>query len=101
MRLDTVAVAGARFARALLDGAAAAGCPALLLRSRSRPWVSATFQGSRHRVWLATPDTDAARAWIAALPEAEFHLPRQLVADLAARRDGAELEVEALVLDEA
>lgn len=100
MRADAVSVSGGRLARALLDAAAAAGCSALLLASRSHPWASATFTGARHRLRLAVPDTDAARAWADALPEAEFRLPRQLVADVAVRRLGAELEVEALVLDE-
>jgi hypothetical protein len=97
---DAGARAGGRLARAVLEKAAAAGVPSILLSARSHPWASITFSGGRHELRLSVPDTEAARAWIDALPEAEFRLPGLLVADLAVRRAGAEVEVEALVLDD-
>jgi hypothetical protein len=48
------------------------------------PWASITFAGTRHRLALVFAGDDAATAgerFIAALPDHEFTLPRQLVAD--------------------
>lgn len=56
--------------------------PALLIASRDRPWASATFSGARHWFTLDVP-ADLAGDIVCALPEAEFALPGQLVADLA------------------
>lgn len=76
--------------------------PAHIIRSHERPWASVTFSGARHWITLnvlcgrvATLEAD--------LPEAEFNLPGQLVADLTitATRDlGAEtqLDIEALTV---
>lgn len=47
-------------------------------------WASATFTGTRHRVALAFDGEEAVaagEALIAALPEHEFAIPGQLVAD--------------------
>lgn len=45
-------------------------------------WASATFVGARHRLALTCDDSPAARAWLAALPEADWSLRGHLVADL-------------------
>ena len=61
------------------------GC-AELLRHTDRPWASATFTGSRHTILLAfngNTAVAAGEALIDALPEHEFTIPRQLVADAA------------------
>jgi hypothetical protein len=49
-------------------------------------WASITFAGTRHRLKLLFEGTDgiaAGEALIEALPEHEFSIPRQLVADAA------------------
>lgn len=51
-----------------------------------RSWASITFAGARHRVELVFEGTDAVAAgecFIAFLPEHEFAIPGQLVADAA------------------
>jgi hypothetical protein len=63
-----------------------AGKQAELLRHTDRPWASVTFTGSRHSIALAfTGDEAAAQGelFIAALPEHEFTVARQIVADAA------------------
>ncbi len=65
---------------ALADGKAE------LIRHAERPWASVTFSGSRHTVLLAFTGDEAVKAseaFIAALPDHEFTIPRQLVADAA------------------
>lgn len=55
-----------------------------LLRHSERNWASATFAGTRHNVTLAFNGTDAiaaGEALIEALPDHEFAIPAQLVAD--------------------
>jgi hypothetical protein len=57
-----------------------------LLHHAERAWASATFSGTRHAVRLAFAGAEAVaagEAFIAALPEHEFTLPGQLVADAA------------------
>jgi hypothetical protein len=57
-----------------------------LLRHVERPWASVTFSGTRHTITLAFTGAQAVaagEAFIAALPEHEFAIPRQLVADAA------------------
>lgn len=57
-----------------------------LLVHGERPWASATFTGSRHTLRLAFAGHDAILAGetlIAALPDHEFDIPGQLVADAA------------------
>ncbi len=49
----------------------------------ARPWVSATFVGTRYRVSLSGPAVPGFRSWLDSLPEAEFALRGHLVADLA------------------
>ncbi len=49
-----------------------------------RDWASATFYGARHTIALAFDGTQAVaagEAFIAALPDHEFTVPRHLVAD--------------------
>lgn len=61
-----------------------AGKQAELLRHTDSPWASVTFTGSRHSIALAFTGNDAAAQgehFIAALPEHEFSVPRQIVAD--------------------
>lgn len=63
-----------------------AGGKAELLRHVERPWASVTFTGTRHTIALAFTGAEAVaagEAFIAALPEHEFAIPRQLVADAA------------------
>ena len=63
-----------------------AGGHAELLRHAERPWASATFSGTRHIIALAFTGTEAMAAgegFIDALPDHEFTIPRQLVADAA------------------
>ncbi|MBA3053920.1 MAG: hypothetical protein FP826_03080 [Sphingomonadales bacterium] len=57
-----------------------------LLRHADRPWASATFTGTRHMIALAFEGRDAIEAaelLIARLPDHEFDLPGQIVADAA------------------
>jgi len=82
-----------------------------LLRHAERPWASVTFSGSRHTVVLKFSGEDAVAAgerYIAALPEHEFTLSRQIVADAAVvavahdtlPRPHMTVEAELLLLDE-
>lgn len=57
---------------------------AQLLSHAERSWASATFAGTRHTVTLAFRDLDGLAAgehFVALLPEHEFAIPGQLVAD--------------------
>jgi len=94
---------------ALLD---LAGGKAELLRHSERSWASVTFSGTKHLVALAFTGAEAVaagEALIDALPEHEFALPRQLVADAAVvavthsalPAPRLEVELELLLLDEA
>jgi hypothetical protein len=61
-----------------------AGGKAELIRHAERAWASVTFTGSRHDITLAFTGAEAVaagEAFIAALPDHEFAIPRQLVAD--------------------
>ena len=63
-----------------------AGGHAELISHAETPWASATFSGSRHRVCLSFNGNDAVAAaehFIEAIPDHEFTLPGQLVADAA------------------
>ncbi|WP_395333577.1 hypothetical protein WBP06_07965 [Novosphingobium sp. BL-8H] len=88
-----------------------AGPQAEFRHHAERPWSSATFSGSRHTIALeftGQPAVDAAEALIAALPDHEFAIPGQLVADATIASVGHEtgppprmiVEVELLLLDE-
>lgn len=96
----------------LLDSLIAlAGGHAELLSHAERPWTSATFSGTRHTAALSFTGAvavEAAEQFIVALPDHEFAIPGQLVADAAvieARLDMLPvptfvIEVELLLLDE-
>ncbi|MBW8783243.1 MAG: hypothetical protein JF593_01155 [Novosphingobium sp.] len=82
-----------------------------LLRHSERAWASVTFSGSRHSIALAFSGAEAVAAgerFIAVLPEHEFAISRQLVADAAVTAVTHELlpeprltvEVEMLLLEE-
>ena len=61
-----------------------AGPHAELVRHGERPWASITFSGARHTVVLGFEGAEgiaAGEAFIAALPEHEFTVRGQLVAD--------------------
>lgn len=61
-----------------------AGADAELIRHSERGWASITFTGTRHLMVLAFTGAKAIAAgeqFIAALPDHEFTIPRQLVAD--------------------
>jgi hypothetical protein len=63
-----------------------AGPLAELQRHSERPWQSATFSGTRHGIALAfngTAAVEQGEQLIAALPDHEFTVPGQLVADAA------------------
>ena len=93
---------------AVLDLAQAKG---ELVRHAECPWASATFAGTRHNVVIAFSGPDAVAAgeeFLARLPDHEFAIPGQLVADACiVRVDHAtlpetrlECEVELLLLEE-
>ena len=74
---------GERMLRAVT---ALAGPSAELMSHAERPWASVTFSGTRHSVVLAFTGIEAVaagEALIEALPDHEFAIPRQLVADAA------------------
>jgi hypothetical protein len=82
-----------------------------LVRHAERNWASVTFSGTRHSVVLAFTGADAVvqgERLIDALPDHEFSIPGQLVADAAVVRvehallpePRLEVEVEVLMLDE-
>lgn len=57
-----------------------------VLHHGERAWASITFSGSRHTLALLFAGEEAVEAgelFIAALPDHEFTIPRQLVADAA------------------
>lgn len=61
-----------------------AGGKAELAHHIERGWASVTFSGARHTLSLVFTGAEAVAAgeeFIAALPEHEFTIPRQLVAD--------------------
>ena len=88
-----------------------AGGHAEFLAHSEKSWASVTFAGTRHRIDLAFAGADAVEAaerFIAFLPEHEFAIPGQLVADAAViavdHRFGPdprmEVRIELLLLDE-
>jgi len=88
-----------------------AGGHALFLAHAEKSWASITFAGTRHRLDLSfegAEAVEAAETFIALLPEHEFSIPRQLVADATVtsvdHRIGADprmsVQAELLLLDE-
>jgi hypothetical protein len=62
------------------------GCERPILSHSETAWASITFAGTRHRLELLFEGAEAVAAgetFIAELPEHEFAIPRQLVADAA------------------
>jgi hypothetical protein len=91
---------------------ALAGGQARIASHRETAWASITFAGTRHRLELLFEGAEviaAGEAFIEALPEHEFAIPRQLVADAAVsevdHRLGPEprlaVAVELLLLEDA
>jgi hypothetical protein len=82
----------------------------LLTDARSTDWQSLTLVGERHQLQLRiTGDYSsvAAQRMCADLEDAEFHIPRQIVADIAlagepAREDDGSttVTIEALTIEE-
>jgi hypothetical protein len=82
-----------------------------IVSHRETAWASITFAGARHRLELLFEGAEgiaAGEAFIEALPEHEFAIPRQLVADAAVvevdqRLDPPKLAVvvELLLLEDA
>ena len=67
---------------------------ATVLRHSEKSWASITFAGTRHRLVLefgGAKAVEAGECFIAYLPEHEFAIPGQLVADAAV------IEVESIV----
>lgn len=88
-----------------------AGRQVELVRHAERPWASATFTGSRHTIALAFAGSEgvaAGEAFVTALPDHEFTLARQIVADAAIVEVDQQLlpeqrmtvEIELLLLDD-
>ena len=83
---------------------------ATILSHEEKSWASVTFAGARHRIELLFNGAEAVQAgelFIAFLPEHEFAIPRQLVADAAViavdhQLDPPRMQVscELLLLDE-
>jgi hypothetical protein len=99
----------ARLRQALLE---LAGGMASVLRHDEKSWASITFAGTRHRLELAFEGDAAIQAgemFIVFLPEHEFMLPGQLVADAAvtavdhrlAPEPRLTVSIELLLLEEA
>ncbi|HJO67785.1 MAG TPA: hypothetical protein QF469_20885 [Sphingomonas sanguinis] len=74
---------GQRLACALTGDAGRAGCAVTLAVASVEPWSSATFSGSVITLILSAPPSSALSAWLAALPERDVPLGRDIVADLA------------------
>lgn len=99
--------------RLLRQLVARAGEPCTVVRTASRPWASALFQGRRHEVTMMLPGADAAgrlAAMVEGIGEAEWTLQGHFVADItvdaqqvATEPDGglvATLELSALTIEE-
>lgn len=87
-----------------------AGPDAEFLSHAERPWASVTFSGTRHTITLRFAGIEAilaAEEFIAELPDHEFTIPGQLVADAtvtsveheAVPEPGMTVEVELLLLE--
>lgn len=102
--------AAAGLLRALIGRAGVNRDRLLLTDFRSTDWQSLTFMGERHKMELRVPGPDAdplARRLTDGLPDAEFSIPGQIVADIrlerppSYNRDGSvTLHIEALTIAE-
>lgn len=74
-----------------------------LISHAERPWASATFNGSRHTITLLFNGEDGAAAaeeFIASIPEHEFTIRGQLVADaVVSEVTHVQLPVERVVVE--
>lgn len=99
--------------RLLRQLVARAGDPCAVVRTASRPWASALFQGRRHEVTMTLIGADAAArlaAMVEGIGETEWTLQGHFVADITADTqqvttgpDGdpvATLELSALTIEE-
>lgn len=92
--------------RALIAGAAKAGCRVAVTVLDSIPWASVTFSGARHEIVLSGAASLAMDRWAHGIGEAEFALRGHLVADarvmrIERREGGATVALEFLTLEEA
>ena len=102
--------AGAALLRALLARALVDRDRILLTDYRSTDWQSLTFVGERHELRFRIPGPDAQNIYdrmTGKLAEAEFAIPRQIVADVVVfgqptgERDGSiSFGIEALTIEE-
>ena len=102
--------AGAALLRALLARALVDRDRILLTDYRSTDWQSLTFVGERHELRFRIPGPDAQNIYdrmTGELAEAEFAIPRQIVADVVLfgqptrERDGSiSFGMEALTIEE-
>lgn len=70
-----------RLARALCHSARDAGCAIAVIDQSERAWSSATFTGATHQLQLSASPGEALDIWLAGLPEQEWNVPGQLVAE--------------------
>lgn len=84
---------GERLARTLVAHAARAGCVVRLTIAMVEPWCSATFSGSVIALTLDAMPGPALTRWLAALPEADIPLGRDLIADIAVEAEPCRLRV--------
>lgn len=85
-----------------------AGTPCHVLRTASRPWCSALFEGRRHSITLRIDGADAAarqHGLVDGIGDAEWTLHGHFVADISiddirSSDDGAEVELSALTIEE-
>ena len=80
---------------------ALAGGEATILSHDEKSWASITFAGTRHRLELVFDGAEAVQAgelFIAFLPEHEFAIPGQLVADAAVTAVDHRLEPPRMVV---
>lgn len=68
--------------RALIRAGELAGCQVSVSEGNWERWASATFIGARHQLTLRLARTDAAKAWLAKLADAELPIRGHLLADL-------------------
>jgi hypothetical protein len=110
MNRIAMTAAAAGLLRALIARAAVPRNRILLTDARSTDWQSLTLIGERHRIELRVTGPDAPAAagrMCGGLEDAEFHIPRQIVADIAVAEqprcasDGSiSIAIEALTVEE-
>jgi len=89
---------GQKLVEALLD---LAHGKAEIIRNAEKSWASITFAGTRHRVELQFEGAEAVEAgkcFITFLPEHEFAIPGQLVADAAVTEVDHQLDPPMMVV---